>query len=502
MKNLIILIIIIFPNLLHSQLVNDLKVNLDTNLSYPKYYSSVSSNIKGNTVVSWEARGNSLIRIYSQIFDSSFNRVGGNFSLNSISGYESNPFVSVRKDGSFGIIWTGLSTNPYGAKILLKIYNKNGIPISTEIQINDTIIPYNGNYSIGTDTSGRFIVAFDYPIPNSALPNVYFQIVDSNGIKIGNNVKVNQFTSYGKPSIAVNKNGSFAIAWRGSQNLFPRNIYCQLFSSNGSPVGNNVQVNENSIDTIDTRDLPDIAADSSGKFVVAFHEIPYSTGVDVIKYQRFDANGNKIGYNKTINNAFFHFRFSSDEVGNLIFLFSFISSGNSMVNLRIDKNDNYIGTFYYASNYPVSKTGNDIVFVNKNYINLWRDNRLGGTNPQVFMNVRSYSNPDSVVSVNINNTEIPASYSLSQNYPNPFNPSTTIKFDVPPLSSPNVSGGDLVQLKIYDITGREIAVLVNQKLIPGSYSAVWNASDFPSGIYFYRIQAGTFIQSKIMAFIK
>ena len=56
MKNLIIILSILLPNLLFAQLVNDLKVNLDTNLSIPKYYSSVSSNTKGNTVVTWEVR--------------------------------------------------------------------------------------------------------------------------------------------------------------------------------------------------------------------------------------------------------------------------------------------------------------------------------------------------------------------------------------------------------------------------------------------------------------
>ncbi len=91
-------------------------------------------------------------------------------------------------------------------------------------------------------------------------------------------------------------------------------------------------------------------------------------------------------------------------------------------------------------------------------------------------------------------SEIPKEYALLQNYPNPFNPSTSINFDLPNLSD--------VKLSIYDITGREVSVLVNEKLDPGSYSFSWNGSQFASGIYFYRVQAGSFIQTRKMALIK
>ncbi|MBK8549963.1 MAG: T9SS type A sorting domain-containing protein [Ignavibacteria bacterium] len=89
---------------------------------------------------------------------------------------------------------------------------------------------------------------------------------------------------------------------------------------------------------------------------------------------------------------------------------------------------------------------------------------------------------------------IPKEYALLQNYPNPFNPETSIKFDIPNLSD--------VKLSVYDITGREVSVLVNEKLEPGSYSYKWNGAQFASGIYFFRVQAGSFIQTRKMALIK
>jgi hypothetical protein len=87
-----------------------------------------------------------------------------------------------------------------------------------------------------------------------------------------------------------------------------------------------------------------------------------------------------------------------------------------------------------------------------------------------------------------------SSFALSQNYPNPFNPATTIRYDVA------VRG--LVTLKVYDILGREVSTLVNQVRDAGAYEVSFNAARFASGIYFYRLQAGSFVQTKKMVLVK
>ena len=88
----------------------------------------------------------------------------------------------------------------------------------------------------------------------------------------------------------------------------------------------------------------------------------------------------------------------------------------------------------------------------------------------------------------------PMDFALYQNFPNPFNPSTTIKFDLP------VS--DIVQIKVYDILGREITTLVNEFKNAGKYDLRFDASNLASGIYVYQIKAGKFIQSKKMMLVK
>jgi subtilisin family serine protease len=89
---------------------------------------------------------------------------------------------------------------------------------------------------------------------------------------------------------------------------------------------------------------------------------------------------------------------------------------------------------------------------------------------------------------------IPHAYNLYQNYPNPFNPSTVIRYDLP------MSG--LVSLKIYDALGREIASLVNNEQQAGIHDAVWNAKDFSTGIYFYKLQASDYSATKKMMLVK
>ncbi len=92
------------------------------------------------------------------------------------------------------------------------------------------------------------------------------------------------------------------------------------------------------------------------------------------------------------------------------------------------------------------------------------------------------------------NNLIPEEYRLEQNYPNPFNPSTTIKFQ---LMKPGIT-----TLKIYDGLGREVTSLVNNALQAGSYEIEFNASQYPSGIYYYKITSGEFSQTKKMILAK
>ncbi len=88
----------------------------------------------------------------------------------------------------------------------------------------------------------------------------------------------------------------------------------------------------------------------------------------------------------------------------------------------------------------------------------------------------------------------PSNFALFQNFPNPFNPSTTISYDVP--------ASEFVSLKVYDVLGREAAVLVNEVMQPGRYSVAFTGPGLPSGMYIYRLASGSFTQARKMMIVK
>jgi hypothetical protein len=103
-----------------------------------------------------------------------------------------------------------------------------------------------------------------------------------------------------------------------------------------------------------------------------------------------------------------------------------------------------------------------------------------------------------VIGIKNLSTEVPDKYFLFQNYPNPFNPSTNIKFQI------NKSG--YVMLKVFNILGKEVSTLINEKLQPGTYEVPFSinqlSSNYSNGIYFYRLQSGDFVQTKKMILLK
>jgi len=100
----------------------------------------------------------------------------------------------------------------------------------------------------------------------------------------------------------------------------------------------------------------------------------------------------------------------------------------------------------------------------------------------------------SITDVKDNVIGVPEEYKLYQNYPNPFNPSTNIQFSIPNSS--------FVSLKVFDVLGKEVAILVNQELKTGTYIYNFNASNLSNGVYFYKITAGTFTETKKMILTK
>jgi photosystem II stability/assembly factor-like uncharacterized protein len=132
----------------------------------------------------------------------------------------------------------------------------------------------------------------------------------------------------------------------------------------------------------------------------------------------------------------------------------------------------------------------------------WRVNAKYLDGLSDWSSIWSFTTLGGAVSVQHVNDLIPKQYSLMQNYPNPFNPSTTIEFALPKSA--------YVTLRVYDVLGRQIAELVNERLEPGTYNTPWDARGLASGVYFYRLSAGdpsassgqSFVQTKKLLLLR
>jgi photosystem II stability/assembly factor-like uncharacterized protein len=159
--------------------------------------------------------------------------------------------------------------------------------------------------------------------------------------------------------------------------------------------------------------------------------------------------------------------------------------GNNSAILR-SNNGGY--TFTWQEN-----PGPTVTYFGVNFYNAYFGITVGGGG-KVLRTVSGGGDSSQVIGINPISNIIPDKIHLHQNYPNPFNPSTKINFDIPKNS--------FVTLKVYDMLGKEVALLVNQNLNAGSYDYIWEAKGFSSGVYIYRLETAGQIFTKRMFLIK
>jgi hypothetical protein len=186
----------------------------------------------------------------------------------------------------------------------------------------------------------------------------------------------------------------------------------------------------------------------------------------------------------------------------------FISSNNGATWSQTSLNNIHVNTLLLTGNSIFAGTSFGGVFASNNNGISWiqRNEGLAGGlavhdlivfNDSIYSasNNGIYRRPlDELTSIEQISNEGPIDYYLCQNYPNPFNPVTKISFSIPvPL---------YVRLVVYDLQGKEVELMVNKNMSPGTYQADWDAANYSSGVYFYRLEAGDFTEIRKMALVK
>ncbi len=493
--------------------------------------------------------------IYSPIEKIYYNKIINTYPDGGRHGSNALEFVDIDNDNDFDLFWGDLFS-----KGIYYIQN-NGTPASPNVAIVDSVYPHNSSFiSLGYNST-RF-VDIDADGDKDMFISVLYLSQNSNNFVFYRNNGTSATPFFQRVTnnylnnvdVGGNSNITFTdIDNDGDRDLFIGNDYAKLayYQNTGTAVYPSFNLVSDS--------LPLLSA--SFNFSPAFADLDNDGDKDLILgsyikdslwfYRNtgtpdnfnftLEARGYQIGISTlgqsstpafvdidndmdydlfigaTNGRIFFYENTGSPNNFNFVFRTNFynsIDAGDESIprfyDLESDRDfDLFIGRqdgniSYYRNDGNASSP--NLVFQTNNYksINVHSNSCPeftdidNDTDPDLFIgNVKGglfYYRNDDVIGIHNISNEVPASFHLYQNYPNPFNPSTKIKFDLSHSSN--------VKLSVFDISGKEIDVLVNENLNTGTYEFTWNAGNLSSGVYFYVFKAGNFVMNKSMLFVK
>ncbi|MBK7629235.1 MAG: T9SS type A sorting domain-containing protein [Ignavibacteriales bacterium] len=392
---------------------------------------------------------------------------------------------------------------------------------------------YCGGYDIVTDADGNIYVTGEYYTGVNFLNNIFLAKFDLNG-NIVNQIFYNSGSEGGR-KIALDGTGKIIVGGYVNDNdslsfialKYEQNLDFVWASRWGLNVGNQNVIdmtidNNNNIILAGTSNLDyeivkidpsgivqwsklynspagwdyckGVVNDDIGNIYVTGETgtlgFPLSYKITTIKYS---PDGNEIWVNKfdsdtTYTDGYAGYNIAIDNFAN-VYVIGQKYSSSDITTIKYNSE----GSFQWAINYNGPSNSLDIpvaigVDLNGNVYSTGKS--LDFTTGYDIVIIKYVQSPTSVD----RESNIPNSFSLEQNYPNPFNPSTSIQYAI--------SSKQFVTLKVFDVLGKEIATLVNEEKSAGSYEVNFNASQFSSGVYFYELQTGSFVETRKMILLK
>ncbi len=286
--------------------------------------------------------------------------------------------------------------------------------------------------------------------------------------------------SRGVPAVASNGTRTI-VAWADSRNDADGDIYAQMFQGT-STSGTNIKVNDDA--GARYNQYPRAAINASGRGVVVWIDTRDNAAGDLFG-QVYDSNGNAVGQNIKLtssNSALWEYPpgVGMDATGNFVVTWTdSVAGGAWRAKTRLFNEAGTPVTGILELTFPISESIQPDVAVEPDgrATFTWVDGRLDGNNGRIFAKRAQLT----VTSTEDEPNEIPAAFSVRQNFPNPFNPATTILIQ---LAEPSH-----LHAAVYDVLGRQVAVLADEDRAAGPQMLVWEAGDRPAGSYLCRVRA-------------
>jgi predicted lipoprotein with Yx(FWY)xxD motif len=467
------------------------------------YNPMIISDGSGGAIISWQSyRGSATADIFSQRVNSSGSV---QWTLNGVPVcvvvFEQDTITMI-SDGLGGAIltWQDYRSNSGTPDIFAQRVNPSGTMLWTANGVNicNQAASQRGPRPVSDGSGGAFITWYDN---RSGTYDIYTQRVGGAGAV--------QWTTNGvatctmgtdqlKPDICSDGAGGVIITWYDYRSTTDFNIYAQRQGPGGAIVWvvDGVVMNNN---VAYAQTDPKIVSDGMGGAILSWTDYRTGTTADIYA-QRVNSTG-AVQWTAT---GVIICTSANDQIKSQL-----VSDGNSGAYITWEDHRNAGNSDIYAqriasnaalnwaaTGYAICTIANDqlnpsiVSNGNQGAIVVWQDYRSGNN----FDIYEVGFNTTGIIAISNNGTLNPREFGLSQNYPNPFNPVTVINYQLP-------SAGN-VKIGIYDALGQNVSVLVNQYQNAGDYNVTWNAGAYPSGVYFYRMESGSFVSNMKMVLVK
>ncbi len=417
----------------NTPLTQSVRIDNDS-FSSMETYPSIAVFENGNHIITWSDQRERNYDVYFQIYDSDSKPIGSNIrAISNTSQYT--PKVVTLKDNNFVILWREYyrGTNNQN-EIVAQKYFSSGETIGDKFLISSNEQSGGSeSFDVASNSNGEFVTAFQKRV--NGMIRIYAQKFNNNGIPIGGNILVSKDTlnSYYWPKVDIDSSGNFGVVYYGKGEV-GSDVYLNRYDSAAVEITPVVMVND--IPDASSQYYPDISINKNGECIVVWYDYRSISGIYFQKYKNIGSieNFEKVDSNIFVTGYYIPTTYpivSLNENGEFVISWSEYSNSEYDLRFRVFNSESVPITEVIngTSNTNRNQRYPDLYFSTNKIYNVWQDNSEPGIGYDIWANVFDFE--DLLTNIEESVEGLPKEFSLKQNYPNPFNPTTIIEYTVP-----------------------------------------------------------------------